>query len=460
MSERRADQVRGFKIPTPPNVPMNGNGTSDMYPPVDWSNLRPAGSKPPRYRHKAVYPEDSILANYMDAGRQTTEGDDSYIIGSSIPLAGALLQRRVHMPWGARPLYPNVFGMVVGKPGDRKSSTINLSNRVARVCLPSEHWLPPNLSPESMFEEYLPCSDKLLIVDDANTILTDWKNGGNGERVASRFLELYDCNGFSESFMRNKKKESTTPRRTIEETSTSVLFGATFQIAAFQRQQSRTGLARRFLYYIADGHGRTIIKHKQLNLIPLFENFKAILPLRGQVTFSEEAGDRWEKFQIENRRKYNEVSIYNESLSARLSTEPTHVAKIAMIFEACQIVMEGKPITEIRDLSLKLAIEHVAENMRSAEFLDSIANRSETSAQAEVVLSTIRKGLRQPDSQSAETIYATKSTLTHLLCPNSRRPGVMTTDDLYRQIIPHLESEGQAKVVFKKGKLEVFAFPK
>jgi len=99
-----------------------------------------------------------------------------------------------------------------------------------------------------------------MICDDANATLADWQKSTNGERIASRFLELYDCKGMSESFRRNRPKKSgaETQRRFIPYTSTSVIFGATFSSCMFRNQAVRAGLQRRFLYYVAEGHGRVI----------------------------------------------------------------------------------------------------------------------------------------------------------------------------------------------------------
>lgn len=91
--------------------------------------------------------------------------------------------------------------MLAGKPGDRKSSTINLAESIARKCLPPAAFLPRAFSPETLFDELDTENggqpDKLLICDDANAILADWQKSNNGERNAARFLELYDCGGLA-----------------------------------------------------------------------------------------------------------------------------------------------------------------------------------------------------------------------------------------------------------------------
>ena len=144
------------------------------------------------YTQGAIYPSDSILEDYVALGREQTEAADCFILGSILPVCGALLARRVYHDWGTSKIFPNVFVMLAGKPGDRKSSIISLASQIAEACLPPEAFVPENFSPETLFDEYDPDRggrhDKLLIIDDANLILTDWQKTANGMRNATRFL--------------------------------------------------------------------------------------------------------------------------------------------------------------------------------------------------------------------------------------------------------------------------------
>src|SRR4029077_19410556 len=73
-----------------------------------------------------------------------------------------------------------------------------------------------------------------------------------------RFLSLYDCGGLTENFRRNKEKNQPVTKRTIAQTSTSIVFGGTFNVACFQGQSVRAGIARRFIFYVAEGFRKTI----------------------------------------------------------------------------------------------------------------------------------------------------------------------------------------------------------
>ena len=93
--------------------------------------------------------------------------------------------------------------------------------------------------------------------------------------------------------------------------------------------------------------------------------------------------------------------------------------------------------------------------MKAGEFIDRYAVRRASQEQAEVILATIRKDFK---AARPGTIYVTRSELTRRFCMHAGRQGAMTPDDLYLQIIPELERQGEAVQVLKKGKFEVYAF--
>jgi len=281
---------------------------------ADWGANSPNSSfSATTLSQKAVFPEDSILSDFYDFALTQCEGAPCYIIGSILPVCAALLGRGVWVPWSPNRLHANLFSMLAGKAGDRKSSTIDLAEAIARKTLPQEAFLPKAYSPETMFDEYEEAAggrpDKIMICDDANSTLADWQKSTNGERIASRFLELYDCKALSESFRRNRTKKggAETQRRFIPETSTSVVFGATFSTCMFRSQAVRAGLQRRFLYYVAESHGRVIIwpKPNYSKLNALADSFAKLSKLSGPFSLSPDAQPLFERYQRENRALIN-----------------------------------------------------------------------------------------------------------------------------------------------------------
>ena len=425
---------------------------------------------PAAYSQRAVYPEDSILANWMHLARQQVESADAFIIGAILPVCGALLGRRVYFQWGEQRIYPNCFAMLAGKPGDRKSSIIDLAEMLARKCLPETVFFPKSFSPETLFEEFSEanggCPDKLWIVDDANPVLTDWRKAINGERLATRFLELHDCKPISDHFRRNTDDKKEGRRRIVSETSTSLVFGATFNIACFQGQAIREGLARRFVYYVAEKHGRLIVRppHKDyLGLDALAAGFRELEKIRGEMNFSVRADLRWEQYQRANREEKDQTDSLLEAKQSRLSSAPMQVLKTAMIFEAARWAKNthSPPFGPggvwrgiIEERTLRDAIEHIKACLEAAEFLDSIANRAEIAREAEILLEHVRRDF----NSNGRFIFVTRTDLTRQYCAHAGRRNSWKPDDLYLRFIPHLERRGEASLLKKIGKQEWFAF--
>jgi len=226
-------------------------GGSCPYPPVDWRTIETATSRTgARFIQETIYPKESILAPYMAFARSVCESSDTHLIGAILPVVGALLARRVYIRWPQRNIYPNLFNLLIGPAGQRKTDAVKLAAKIAWSCLPGAAFLKKHLSTEALFEEYSEDSgglpDKLLLVDGANIILASWSKTDYGARVAAEFLDLYDCGPLSESFMRNKNRNSGAGRM-IPETSTNIVLAGTFNVAMFPLEQIKQGIQRRFM---------------------------------------------------------------------------------------------------------------------------------------------------------------------------------------------------------------------
>jgi len=412
---------------------------------------------------RCVYPPDSILEDYITIARTVSESADCILIGSILPVSAAIMGRGVCLPWTKGSPYPNLYANLCGKPGDRKTTTIDLSEELAKACLPDEAFLPSDFSPEALFDEYDNSSggrpDKLLLIEDANAILTDWQHSGQGQRNATRFLRLYDCKGFSEAYRRNqqpKKQQGTSPRRSIPETSTSIVFGSTFNVARFENQSVQKGLQRRFLYYVAEELAREI--NGPVLDLPKFKlicgKFSDLDRLSGAFKLSLGAKALFESFQHDNRLRHNNGDPLDEAFLSRLATTPTHVLKVAMNFEACRSVKQVSNKLVVEESTLKLAIDHVAECEKAVTMLDTIVARPVIHNDAEVILAGVRDRFKHLTANGE--IILSRTQLANRFANHGNRG--ITTDHLYGQIIPYLSQTGQVRVLPKAGRLEQYAF--
>jgi DNA polymerase I-like protein with 3'-5' exonuclease and polymerase domains len=424
------------------------------YAPVDWNQTADSGVK-----LVWPYPRDSILEDFYQYALPLTEAADCFILGSILPIVARLMGRNVHIPFGDTIIFPNIFSMIVGPPGDRKSFTIGIAKRLLRRLLPPEAFLSQIASSEAMFDEYAQCPDKIHIVDDAAHLLASWRTTNHGERAAALYLQLHDCGSLDESFIRNRKLTADkATRRYIEETSTSLLYGATPVDAMFPAQKAQQGLSRRFLFYYSALTARILEWPEVSSIEQMVPLFAPLLDFRGPVTLSQDARKLWGEFQRDNRRRKDEVPEEREGEKYALSTEPAQVLKLCICFEACRAVRKKKTfLDEIRLSTLECAIEHVGACLASAKILVGRGRRQETRQQAEEILVKIRDFFA-PDTVYPDTIYVARSRLTRKFCHHTSRKGALQTDTLFLEIIPYLDETGSAKRVFKQGKYEVYAF--
>lgn len=446
---------------TPP--PQTGPAAAATPPPaVDWSTIGKASSgSGVRFVQETIYPANSILTPYMTFGRTVCESSDTHLIGAILPVVGALLARRVYVEWPQRNIYPNLFSLLIGPAGQRKTDAVKLAPKIAWTCLPGAAFLKKHLSPEALFEEYCDASgglaDKILLVDDANILLSSWTKTDYGARVAAEFLDLYDCGSLSEGFMRNKSK-NTGPGRTIDETSTNVVLAGTFNVAMFPLEHIKQGIQRRFMVNVAEKMARTIEWPVYNGSGGLAKIFAPLMGFNGRIDMPPDGPvwNFWSQYQKRNRASLNDVGSDNESLSARLATTPTNVLKVAMIFEACIAISASRGMPQFFSLdALETAARYVEAHMQGAEFIDRYGVRKVIEERAEVVLATVR---RKFNATPPDTIYVTRSDLTRQFCMHTGRRGAMTPEELYLKIIPELERQGEATRVVKQGRFEIYAF--
>jgi hypothetical protein len=421
----------------------------------------PGGNTQKGYVQRCIYPEDSILADYMEQGRTVCESADIFLLGAGLPMFGAMLARRIRFPYGAEVQFPNLFEMLTGQPATRKSSAINFAAQLAREVLPLEVFMPKRFSVETLFDEYDAqrngSPDKLWVYGDAKPILTDWKKTSYGERVAAEVLDLYDCLGMTENYRRNATKKNPQTRRHIAQTSTSLVFGATPGDASFPGQSIQSGVARRFLFSLAEGKARELPDPPTVDIKPLAKIFARMCSFQGICTWAEDAQPIWNEFHHENSVLAGQIDSRREAEEHRLGSAAMQTLHVAMIFEACIRAKTGTPgFNTVSKAALLLAIDHVNAALDAAKYLDSIANRAVVLNDAEILLSKIRKDFWGLAKGGAITL--TRSEITAKYAPHSSRQGSWNPDMLFLKMIPALARQGMAKLHEKTGKKEVYAF--
>ena len=230
----------------------------------------------------------------MGFAREYSESEDAMLIGAVLPVVSRLLARRVFIRFAGRK-YPNLYSLLVTKPGLRKSTNIRLVSKLGRALLPASAFIEGATSEQALFKQYRASADRLLIEEEGNTVLSNWASDAAGKIVAKRFLRLYDCASWQQDYIRQEEEEGEAMQR-IEETSTSILIGTTFNNCRFHGLETRDGMRRRVCYYVSEDFARTIYWPPDLDgggFARVVAAFKPLAELTGEMKLSHDAQKLW-----------------------------------------------------------------------------------------------------------------------------------------------------------------------
>jgi len=429
-------------------------------PGADSANSTNSPPLPPQEIPQADYPKDSILNDFVEYARSQSEAQDSILIGSIIPVIAGCLARRVYVKFGAKK-YPNVYNMVVARPGERKTLTAQIAQEIAARLLPENSFVWGVASDQALFKTYQANPDKVWIISEGNPMLANWAHDAAGKQVAKRMLDLYDCQKWNQNYIRQEDAGGKA-NETIPETSTSFLIATTFNSARFNGLETRDGMRRRTSYYVSEGLARIIYwpadSPDEKNALIL--GLQPLLALSGEMKLSPDALKLWKTIQDDNRAqiaKVHGIDAASEALGTTLSESPSKILKRAMIFEICRWLKDSdRDWKSIQADTLQISANHEAFCIHSSTILDTIGIRAEVREEADIFLPKIRTDFAS--KAHGGWILLTRSEITSKFASHSHRPGTLTTDRIYNHIIPNLAKRGLAKLESKTGKREVFAF--
>jgi len=421
----------------------------------------PSHAPPQEAKLHAPYPEDSVLEAFMAFARVYSESEDAMLIGAVLPVVSRLLARRVFIRFGGRK-YPNLYSLLVTKPGLRKSTNIRLVERLGRDLLPGEAFLGGATSEQALFKQYQANADRLLIEEEGNTVLSNWASDAAGKIVAKRFLRLYDCAAWQQDYIRQAEEQGAACQR-IEETSTSLLIGTTFNNCRFHGLETRDGMRRRVCYYVSEDFARTIHWPPELDgaeYEAMAGAFRPLADLEGELTLTRSARALWNDLQDRNReeiRAIHDIDHAAEAYGSALAEEQSKTLKLAMIFEACRWAADTtQSFGAIRRDTLELAAAHGRYCLAAGRALDAIGNRAEIRDKADAILAKIRTNWAS--AASGGWIELTRTQLTSRYASNPDRKGALTPARLYTEILPDLIKRRLARELPREGRWRPYQF--
>lgn len=304
-------------------------------------------------QNEAICPKGGFLSRCLEYFRTVSEVSDASILGSLLPIFSACLSEKVRLKpnlWGNFRL--TLYSLLAGSPGTGKSTLIRVVHKLAGEVLPKERFGTQHTSVEALFDTMDPEKggnpDKLFIISEGNEVINGWsQNNSVNTAMGKKMLALHDADPWTMSFRKDAAQGNDTPMRKIECASANMLMGTTMNTAGFSRLSDRDGMRRRFLIFIIKESVRTIYypqggaettKFKELCL-----NASVLGQIAGDVDMDDSAKTEWIRIQDDNRARLKMLNVLTGGQSAAIeatlvSTEPSHIMKVATIFACCELI--------------------------------------------------------------------------------------------------------------------------
>ena len=288
---------------------------------------------------------NDFFQDYFEyVGISKSEPPASFHRWSAVSMLGALLGRQCYLPFGHSNIYPNQYVMIMGSPGTRKSSAINIATKLLRLT-GYKRFSSDRTSKERFLMDMSPITDSTdlddildLTADEPSETyvaigeFTDFIGQGNMEFV-TMLTNLWDCpSSYTNPKIHGKSVEVNKPV-------VNILGGNTAQgfTLAFPPEALGNGFLSRLIFVHGEPTGRKITFPKPPDLVVeagLVERMKEIKKkIKGEFSVSEEAEAVFDKIYCEA------VEIDDNRFKHYGTRRLTHLIKLCMCIAASELRM-------------------------------------------------------------------------------------------------------------------------
>jgi hypothetical protein len=271
---------------------------------------------------------------YRNAVGLSTEAADVFHYVALLTVVGAVLGRSVTVLCG-RPVHVNVYAMLIGPTGDRKSTAADLALALLSEVAPEVLLLNGVGSQEGLMErmaEADPASGRqrrtLLAIDEVAALLKKSRRESSGS-LLEFITEVFHCPDFKTHATRSKGIHLEYPTLSILACSTPAWLEA-----ALEEEDILGGFANRFVYVTGPPKPDTPLPPPpdQCALTHLTEWIRRVAqkPVR-QLGWTPPAERLWSEFYLEWRRALNQLG---DHASALLRRTDIYILKFACLAAA------------------------------------------------------------------------------------------------------------------------------
>lgn len=254
-----------------------------------------------------------------------TEIPPRFAIWCGISTLLAALERRLWIYQSIYTVYPNFFIVLVGASGVKKSTAINLVEKLLRLMETPPNFIAQKLSKEQLLSNLSEMHGGIILADELSAFLNQREfDLGMGPVL----IKLYDCKDF-------EQRTFTRGVETVKDSYLSLLGGSTTTLlkTALPRDAIGGGFTSRIIFVYADRrpppvpriHYNKETPHIEELLVNHLDQLRA---LEGPVTITEEG---WKFYDSTYIRRHYESDFYRDAtLAGYEKRRGVHLFKVAI----------------------------------------------------------------------------------------------------------------------------------
>ena len=190
------------------------------------------------------------LFDYIQYARRLTDAPLAFHIGGGlVALAGAVGANLYWYGGGAREQWPNLYVLLIGPSGTRKSTSVDIPTSVLDAAI-SGRLLDREFSPEKFIRNLADQPTSILKESEFSSLLERMKSGYMGG-MKQRFTDLYDCHASYDRVIQGVSGQG--ERISINRPALSIVAASTLDwlVDSLTENDMRSGFMPRFLIFSA-----------------------------------------------------------------------------------------------------------------------------------------------------------------------------------------------------------------
>lgn len=140
----------------------------------------------------ALLPTDSFVRNYVSTVAGFSDTHVGHHLAGALAVLSQLVPMDVHFPFGANPIYANVFGLLVGSSGSRKTVAVKVANATLHAAgVPTCG--PTPASREAFIDSLTEHPKRILTYTEFGDFLATSSNGSYLAPLRTAMNDAADC---------------------------------------------------------------------------------------------------------------------------------------------------------------------------------------------------------------------------------------------------------------------------